>query len=70
MLVSIKCMKTKYAISRVAITRFKCHLTSLLPRNIIIYMGGLMSMPLGKKKGALYIDTQKSVKHLLGKFLD
>ena len=23
-----------------------------------------------KKKGALYIDTQKSVKHLLGKFLD
>ena len=65
-------MKTKYTISRVEITRFKCHLTSLLPRNIVIHMGGLMSTPLEKKKkkGALYIDTQKSAKHLLGKFLD
>ena len=40
--------------------------------NIIIYMDGLVSVPLGgkKKKGALYIDTQKSVKYVLGKFVD
>ena len=77
MLVSIKCMKTKYTISRVEITWFKCHLTSLWPRKSVekgillyIWMDWCQCHLGKKKKGALYIDTQKSVKYVLGKFVD
>lgn len=35
--------------------------------NIILYLGGLVSMPLLKTKGTLRIDAQKFVKQVLGK---
>ena len=62
MLVSIKCMKTKYTISRVEITQFKCHLTSLLPRNIVIWVDWCQRH-LKKKKKVLFILTLKNLQN-------